>query len=59
MFGFSPYTLLVNACCWVTGNAGKKMSNARYYTVFLVWTILCMIIGCIPGSVTVGEVDTL
>ena len=53
MFGFNYIPVLSYICCFVKGNAGKKMSNAKYFTAFLLWMIFALVIEYIPGGRTV------
>lgn len=39
-----------NALLGCAGNVKKTMSNARYYTVFLIWMLFCIIIQFLPNN---------
>lgn len=47
-------SLIYSVSCGILGNVGKKMSNARYFTVYVIWMILCLIIQYLPNNDTVG-----
>lgn len=45
--------LVATISCGVIGNMGRKMSNFLYFTVYVIWMILCMIIQFLPNNDTV------
>ena len=50
MFGCSIYSWLSYIFCCVAGNAGKKMSNAKYFTIYLIWMIFALVIEYLPSN---------
>ena len=43
VFGINPLSILFCTCGTITGNAKKKMSNPQYYTIYLIWMIVCLV----------------
>ena len=48
--GFNSCSLFCCAAWGLAGNAGKKMSNARYYTVYVIWMLFCVIFQLLPNN---------
>lgn len=40
----------LNALIGCAGNVRKTMSNARYYTVYLIWMLFCIVIQFLPNN---------
>lgn len=54
VFGISPLSILFCTFGTIKGNAKKKMSNPQYYTVYLIWMIICIVFEYLPSEDIVG-----
>ncbi len=50
VLGINPLSILFCTCGTITGNAKKKMSNPQYYTIYLIWMIICLVFEYIPSE---------
>ena len=56
--GCSIFSCISYVFCIVAGNSGKKMSNAKYFTVYLIWMVFGLIIEYLPSGNSVLFIDS-
>ena len=57
--GCSVFSWISYIFCIVAGNSGKKMSNAKYFTVYLIWMVFGLVIEYLPTGNSVIHIESL